>query len=204
MFLDAPHLVESLWMSNQPVAETSTWQHITQQTNFHALGEIWTHNLSRWVAEDLRLTPCGHWDRHCVSDRVHLLQPTYINYPASFRETLCSNWPHLLQATYVTDLFPFLDNFPIYEDSSFILKMEVVCLCEMSVFQQLCVVLKLSLLLFEKPGLKPWNLRQQAQICWCLFANYILPSWKTWIFKTKEDILKTKSNTDGMQTNRIS
>jgi len=60
-----------------------------------------------------------------------------------------------LQATYVTDLLPFLDHFPIYEDSSFILKMEAVRLCEMSVFQQLCVVLKLSLFLFEEPGLKP-------------------------------------------------
>ena len=27
-------------------------------------GGIWTHNLSRRVAADLRLRPRGHWDRH--------------------------------------------------------------------------------------------------------------------------------------------
>ena len=35
-----------------------------QQTDIHALGEIRTHNLSRGAAADLRLRPCGHWDRH--------------------------------------------------------------------------------------------------------------------------------------------
>ena len=38
----------------------------TQQslhTDTHAPGEIRTHNLSRRVAVDLRLGPCGHWDR---------------------------------------------------------------------------------------------------------------------------------------------
>jgi hypothetical protein len=42
MFLDAPHSVESLWTSDQPVAETSTWQHTTLTTDKH---------------------PCDHWDR---------------------------------------------------------------------------------------------------------------------------------------------
>ena len=64
---DAPHSVESLWVSDQPVAETSTWQHTTltidKQTNIHAPGVIRTHNLSRRAAEDLRLRPRGHWDR---------------------------------------------------------------------------------------------------------------------------------------------
>jgi hypothetical protein len=33
-------------------------------TNIHAPGGIRTHNLSRREAEDLRLRPRGHWDRH--------------------------------------------------------------------------------------------------------------------------------------------
>jgi len=35
----------------------------SQQTNIHARGGIRTHNLSRRAAVDLRLRPCGHWDR---------------------------------------------------------------------------------------------------------------------------------------------
>jgi hypothetical protein len=58
VFLDAPHSEESLWTSDQPVAETSTWQHTTlttdEQTNIHAPGGIRTHNLSRQAAEDHR------------------------------------------------------------------------------------------------------------------------------------------------------
>jgi hypothetical protein len=33
-------------MSDQPVAQTSAWQHTTLNTDIHAPGEIWTHNLS--------------------------------------------------------------------------------------------------------------------------------------------------------------
>ena len=43
-FYDAPQLVESLWASDQSVAETSTLQHTTltidKQTNIHAPGGI--------------------------------------------------------------------------------------------------------------------------------------------------------------------
>ena len=35
----------------------------TQQINIHAPGGIRTHNLSRRAAEDLRLSPRGHWIR---------------------------------------------------------------------------------------------------------------------------------------------
>jgi len=54
-----------LWMSDQLVAETSTWQHTqhSQQINVHAPGGIRTHNLSRRAAADLCLRLCGHWDR---------------------------------------------------------------------------------------------------------------------------------------------
>ena len=38
----------------------------SQQANIHAPGGIRTHNLSRRAAEDLRLRPRRHWDRHGV------------------------------------------------------------------------------------------------------------------------------------------
>ena len=54
-----------LWTSDQLDAETSTWQNTqhSQQTSMPP-GGIRTHDLSRRAAADLRLTPCGHWDRH--------------------------------------------------------------------------------------------------------------------------------------------
>jgi hypothetical protein len=61
---DAPQSVGLLWTSDQLVAETSTWQHTTLTTDIHAPGGIRTHNLNRRAAEDLRLRPCGHRDRH--------------------------------------------------------------------------------------------------------------------------------------------
>ena len=60
---DAPQSVGLLWTSDQSVAETSTWQH-SQQTNIHAPSGIRTHDCSRRTAVDLRLRPCGYWDRH--------------------------------------------------------------------------------------------------------------------------------------------
>ena len=56
---DAPQSVGLLWTSDQPIAETSTWQH----TNIHAPGGIRIHNISRQAASDLRLRSRGHWDR---------------------------------------------------------------------------------------------------------------------------------------------
>jgi len=52
-----------LWTSDQLVTETSTWQHTTLTTNIHAPSGIWTHDLSRRAAADLRLRPRGHWDQ---------------------------------------------------------------------------------------------------------------------------------------------
>jgi hypothetical protein len=37
---DAPHLVGLLWTSDQPDAETSTWQHTTLKTDIQAFGGI--------------------------------------------------------------------------------------------------------------------------------------------------------------------
>jgi hypothetical protein len=55
---DAPQSVGLLWTSDQPVVETSTWQHTT---NIHAPGGIRTHDRSRRAAVDLRFRPR---DRH--------------------------------------------------------------------------------------------------------------------------------------------
>jgi len=37
--------------------------HHSQETENHAPSGIQTHNLSRQAAADLRLRPCGHWNR---------------------------------------------------------------------------------------------------------------------------------------------
>jgi hypothetical protein len=66
---DAPESVGLLWMSDQLVAETSTWQLTTNTTNTHAPGEIRTYDCSRRAALDLRLRPRVHWDRLC-SDKL--------------------------------------------------------------------------------------------------------------------------------------
>jgi hypothetical protein len=55
--------VELLWTSNQPYAETFTWQLTILTTDIRVSGGIRTHNLSRRVAADLRLRPRGHWGR---------------------------------------------------------------------------------------------------------------------------------------------
>jgi hypothetical protein len=50
---DTPQSLELLWISDQPVAETSTWQHpAPKETDIHARGGIWTHNPSKRAAAD--------------------------------------------------------------------------------------------------------------------------------------------------------
>jgi hypothetical protein len=62
---DTPQSAGLLWTSDQPVAETSTWQHTqnSQQTNIHAPGGIRTSNSSRRSSADTLLRPLGHLDR---------------------------------------------------------------------------------------------------------------------------------------------
>ena len=50
--------------SHRPLPDNT--QH-SQQTNIHVPSGIWTHDLSRRAATDLRLGPRGHWDRLLVS-----------------------------------------------------------------------------------------------------------------------------------------
>jgi len=56
-----------LWTSDQPDAETSTWQctntQHSQETDIHVTGGIQTHNPSKCAASDLQLRPCDHWDQ---------------------------------------------------------------------------------------------------------------------------------------------
>jgi hypothetical protein len=59
-----PQSVGLLWRRDRPVAETSTWRHKhSHGTNIHAPGGIRIHDPSKRLAADLRLRPCGHWDR---------------------------------------------------------------------------------------------------------------------------------------------
>ena len=53
---DTPHSVGLPWTSDQPVAETSTWQHTT------LLRHIQTQNPSKREAAEPRLRPRGHGD----------------------------------------------------------------------------------------------------------------------------------------------
>jgi hypothetical protein len=55
---DAPLLVGLLWVSDQPFAETSTWQYTTLTTVIHAVGGIRTQSH---LANGL--IPRGYWDR---------------------------------------------------------------------------------------------------------------------------------------------
>ena len=83
---DAPQSVGLLWTSDQPGAETSTWQHTTHTTDKYPCppGGIRAHNLSRRAAANLRLRSRGHWDRH----------PTVIqmSYYMAWHRVLCEIW----------------------------------------------------------------------------------------------------------------
>ena len=58
---DGPQSVRRFWTSDQIVAETSTWQNTTLQTNIHAPGGIRTSNLSRRADAELHLRTRGYW-----------------------------------------------------------------------------------------------------------------------------------------------
>ena len=62
---DTPHSVglpgRVIRTTRRPLPDNT--QH-SQETNIHASGGIWTHDLSSRAAADLRLRQRGHWDRH--------------------------------------------------------------------------------------------------------------------------------------------
>jgi len=65
--LFTPHSVGLLQASDQPVAETSTWQHTTLTTDRHAYPQRDSNPYpSKRAAAYLRLRPRSHWDRHKI------------------------------------------------------------------------------------------------------------------------------------------
>ena len=60
---DTPHSVGILWTSDQPVAETSNWQHTALKTHIIARRSIRTRDPSNRSAADPYLRQCVHWDR---------------------------------------------------------------------------------------------------------------------------------------------
>jgi len=61
---DTPHSVGRLWTSDQPDAQSSTWQHTTlTTTDIHAPGTIRTRIPSKRAAADPRFSPRSYWDR---------------------------------------------------------------------------------------------------------------------------------------------
>jgi hypothetical protein len=59
-----PQPVGLLWTSDQPYAETSTWQQTTfTKDSIHATKGIRTHSPNKRAAEVPRLRPRGHWNR---------------------------------------------------------------------------------------------------------------------------------------------
>jgi len=62
---DTPQSVGLLWTSDQPDAETCTWQHTTLARDRHPspLGGIRTRNPIKRAAADPRFRPRGHWFR---------------------------------------------------------------------------------------------------------------------------------------------
>ena len=84
--LDAPQSVGLLWTSDQPNAETSTWQHTTVTTDrYHASGGIRNRNPSKKEVRDSRLRRCGHWDRHQIQSHTDIHIPSISNINVTYR-----------------------------------------------------------------------------------------------------------------------
>jgi len=58
---DTPHSVGLFWTSDQPDAETSTWQHATLTTDIHASGRIRTRELPQTYVLYRVATEIGIW-----------------------------------------------------------------------------------------------------------------------------------------------
>jgi hypothetical protein len=68
--MDTTHSVGLLWTNDQPVAETSTWQHTTQETSIDASGGIRIHNPSKRAVADPHLRTCGQF----LALQIYLLE----------------------------------------------------------------------------------------------------------------------------------
>jgi hypothetical protein len=82
--LDMPHSVGLLWMSDQPDAETSTWQHtMLTRDKRHATCEIQTHNPSKWAAADPHFGPCG-WPLGSALCHLTVYSPQFLSFKGFF------------------------------------------------------------------------------------------------------------------------
>ena len=98
--LDTPHSLGILWTSDQPVAETSTWQHTTLTINrIYASGGIRTHSPSKRAAADPLFRPRGHWDRQIITHYKS------ITYTGSFKKvwTISSREPEEIVQIFLKD-----------------------------------------------------------------------------------------------------
>ena len=90
---DVVHMVGLLWMSDQLVAETSTWQHITLTTDKHPYPWWdWTHDLSRRAAAGLRLRLRGHWDRLNCNNTSNNYNRKSKRSPSTHKMKVESSW----------------------------------------------------------------------------------------------------------------
>jgi len=63
---DIQHSVGLLWTSDQPDAETCTWQHVTPTRDSHPCpGGTGTHSPNKRGTADPRLRQQGHWEHEC-------------------------------------------------------------------------------------------------------------------------------------------
>ena len=74
-----PHSVGLLWTSDQPAAETSTWQHTTLTTDRHPCPRRDSNPQSQRAAADPRLRPRGHWDRPKFGKGTYRIQIRYFS-----------------------------------------------------------------------------------------------------------------------------
>jgi hypothetical protein len=76
---DTSHSEGLLWTSDQPIAETSTWQHTKEQRDIYYPGWIRTRKPRKRAAADPLLRPRGH--QHHLYIYTYLL--TYLLTPCS-------------------------------------------------------------------------------------------------------------------------
>jgi hypothetical protein len=79
------------------------------QTNIHAPGGIRTQDLSRRAAEDLRLRPHGHCDRHLASLVSLNIISSFVSAPS------CPVFPLRFSKRYIAGIFN--DSWPRIDDS---------------------------------------------------------------------------------------
>jgi hypothetical protein len=83
-----------LWTSDQIVAETSTYQHTTQQTDIHAPGGIRTHDLSIRAPADVRLIDGAATGTGCLQ-----ISYSFVNWVRRSSYKNCLMHPYIIHVT---------------------------------------------------------------------------------------------------------